>query len=293
MRYENPDVPHEVNVARGNPLSEFIRLAAALAVLITIGGAALYLGGGRLARLIPFATEKSWVGDEVLGLELKACGAAHDQIEAYVTRLGAELGRAMDLPSGMTIETHYTALDVPNAFATLGGHIVVTSGLYGRLPSENALAMVIAHEIGHVKARDPISALGGSAAISVTLALLTGQNDGLAPHMARVVQLNYSRRAERRADEEAISALKRHYGHAGGGAALFQVLANYQPGSAPSIPSLLSTHPSDTERIARVEAAAAGWDPVRTPLVAIEVPPDSGLACRTDMRLESARSRNR
>ena len=79
----------------------------------------------------------------------------------------------------MTIQVHYTDLDVPNAFATLGGHIIVTSGLYRRMPSENALAMVIGHEIGHVKARDPISAVGGAVILSLPLAVLSGQGDAL------------------------------------------------------------------------------------------------------------------
>ena len=61
--------------------------------------------------------------------------------------------------------------NVPNAFATLGGHIAVTSGLYRRMPSENALALVLAHEIAHVSARDPISALGGSATLALLVAL--------------------------------------------------------------------------------------------------------------------------
>lgn len=52
MRYENPDVPHEVNVARDRPLTDFLRLAAGLVLFVAIAGAALYFGGGRLARLI-------------------------------------------------------------------------------------------------------------------------------------------------------------------------------------------------------------------------------------------------
>ena len=149
----------------------FLRLVAGLALVVVVGGGILYFGGGWLARLIPFTTEKSWAGDQVLGVKLVRCGPTHDQVEAYLARLGAELAAEMDLPPGMTIEMHYTDLDVPNAFATLGGHIIVTSGLYRRMPSENALAMVIGHEIGHVKARDPISAVGGAVILTLPLAL--------------------------------------------------------------------------------------------------------------------------
>jgi Zn-dependent protease with chaperone function len=284
MRYENPDVPHEVNVSRDSPVKEFFRLAAGLALLVVLVGSALYLGGGWLARLIPFETEKAWAGENVLGVELEGCGAGHDQVEAYLARLGAGLAQGLDLPAGMTVQVHYTEMDVPNAFATLGGHIVVTSGLYRRMPSENALAMVIGHEIGHLKARDPISALGGTATLSVAMAVLSGQGDALGAPLAQLVQRGYSRQAERLADEIAIIGLRQRYGHAGGGAALFQVLADYKGESASAVPSMLSTHPSDAERIARLERAAAGWEPERVALVPIEVPADSGGTCASPPR---------
>jgi Zn-dependent protease with chaperone function len=279
MRYENPDVPHEVNVSRDNPLTEFFRLAAGLALIVVVFGAALYFGGSQVARLIPFRTEQSWAGESVLGVTLVRCGANHDQVEAYLAQLGGDIASRLELPADMTIKVHYTALDVPNAFATLGGHIVVTSGLYRRMPSENALAMVIGHEIGHVGARDPISALGGTATLSVAMAVLTGQGDALGAPIAQLVQRGYSRQAERLADEIAIVGLRQRYGHAGGGSALFQVLADYRGEAGPGIPSMLSTHPGDAERIARLERAAEGWQAEQAPLVPLQVEPDTTAAC--------------
>ena len=41
MSYENPEVPHEVNVGRGNALVEFLRLIAGLAVVV-VAASALY-----------------------------------------------------------------------------------------------------------------------------------------------------------------------------------------------------------------------------------------------------------
>ena len=164
---------------------------------------------------------------------------------------------------------------VPNAFATLGGHIAVTSELYRLMPSENALAMVLAHEIAHIKARDPISALGGGASLALVFALVSGEADNLAPRLATLVQLGYSRGAEQRADREAVAALVTRYGHAGGGASVFEVLAERSGAIAGSVPSFLSTHPADAARIDTLARAAAGWDPSRTPLTPIAVPMQS------------------
>jgi predicted Zn-dependent protease len=277
MSYENPEVPHEVNVSRDNPLVEFIRLLAGVGLVVVAIAAVLYLAGGWLARRIPFATEQSWVGDQVLGIDFTPTDARrHTEIEQYLQTLSDELAATMQLPESMTIRVHYVETPIPNAFATLGGHIAVTSELYRLMPSENALAMVLAHEIAHVKARDPISALGSGASLALVFALVSGEADGLAPQLAGVVQLGYSRSVERRADREAVAALLARYGHAGGGASVFEILAEQHSAAAGAIPTFLSTHPADAERIGDLERAAAGWDPARSPLSPVRVPAARG-----------------
>ena len=276
MSYENPPVPHEVNVSRESVLAEFLRLAAGLAICVLALSAFLYLAGGWLARFVPFQTEVDWVGDKVIGIGLLDVDAATDaaestRIQAYLEALTGRVATAMDLPAGMTIHAHLLESDVPNAFATLGGHIVVTRGLYRRMPSENALAVVIAHEIGHIKARDPISAVGGGALLGLILVVAGGDVNTLAPSMARLVQLGYSRRAETRADTEALAAVHLLYGHAGGAASVFQVLGDYRREILDlDVPNLLSTHPADAERIARMQAAASDWNE-SVPLVPLGV----------------------
>jgi Zn-dependent protease with chaperone function len=274
VSWENPQVPHEVNVSREAPLAEFLRLAAGLALFLALISAALYLAGGWLARFIPFETERRWVGDRVVGIGIEP-GPAQARVEPYLQSLVDRLARPMALAPEIELTVHYSELDVPNAFATLGGHIAVTSGLYRRMPSENALALVLAHEIAHVAARDPISALGGSASLALLVALASGQGDRLLGRVGPLVLSGYSRRAESRADALAVDALTALYGHAGGGAAVFEVLADYEHALGVDVPWFLSTHPADDARIERLRAAASGWDPEREPLVPIAVPDDA------------------
>lgn len=264
MSYENPPVPHEVNVSRESVLAEFLRLAAGLCLCVLALSAVLYFAGGWLARLIPYSVESSWVGEHVMGMQVLGDGALPDaesiRIQSYVQSLTTRVADKMDLPADMTVRAHLSESDTPNAFATLGGHIVVTRGLYRRMPSENALAMVIAHEVGHIKARDPISAVGGGASIALLMVALGGDVTQLAPQFARLVQLGYSRRAETRADSEGLTAVRALYGHAGGTAAVFEVLHDYRMSHINiEVPSLLSTHPADAERIQRMREAAANW----------------------------------
>lgn len=263
MSYENPQIPEGINVGRDNPVAEFLRLAAGIALAIAVVGALLYVAGGWLARQIPFSVERSWAGeDRIIGFrDLPANDANGIAIKAYLNQLASQLAAGMSLPEDMTLTLHYADLPEPNAFAGLGGHMVVTRGLYQRMPSENALALVIAHEIAHIRARDPISGVAGGSLLVLATALLSGDSSGLAGAMANLVQRGYSRRAERAADEAAIAALRTHYGHAGGGAAVFEMFAQYHEERGGKVPAFLATHPLDAERIAYLQEAARDWQP--------------------------------
>jgi len=268
MSYENPPVPDHVNVSREDPVVEFLRLLAALAVIAGLVSAVLFFAGGWLARYIPFQMELALAGDDAGDNTLSPFPAesADAAIEKYLQELADELAAKMDVPADMPIHVRYVETDVPNAFATLGGRVFVTSGLYTRMPSENALSMVLAHEVAHIRERDPISALGGVAMMQLVLALMGGEAASLTPYIAHLVQLGYSRRVERRADSLAMEAVRQRYGHLGGAAATFEVLADYKDAEGARVPSLLSTHPADSERIARLREAAREGDGEIQPL---------------------------
>jgi predicted Zn-dependent protease len=284
VSYENPQVRHEVNVSQESVLVEFLRLATGLALAVLAAAAVLYVSGGALARFIPYSTEQRWVGDRVLApMETGQNTADAAVVEPYLQRLTDDLARHMELPDGIHPVVHWSDAAAPNAFATLGGHVVITRGLYTRIPSENALAMVLAHELAHVRERDPISAVGGSATLALAMVLLGGNVDRLVPQVAQAVQLGYSRRAERKADAAAVEAVIAEYGHAGGSAAVFKVLADYAAAARSATPTLLSTHPADEERIARLQRVARGWDPVHQPLRPVRVRVTSAESGRSSL----------
>ncbi|MUV15461.1 M48 family metallopeptidase [Noviluteimonas gilva] len=261
MQYENPPVDHDVNVSRESVPAEFLRLCAGLAIILLALAAVLYVAGGWLARCVPFSFEQRLVGERVVGIELyERADVKHARDAeriAYLQALVDRLASRMQVPRDMPLRVHLADSDVPNAFATLGGHIVVTRGLYRRMPSENALALVLAHEIAHVRERDPISSVGGGASVALGLALLSGDGESLMPQIGQLVSLGYSRNAETRADTAALDGLRRTYGDARGADGVFDVLSGYRRESGmPDVPTLLSTHPSDRTRIERMRAAA-------------------------------------
>ena len=142
MTYENPRIPEGINVARESVPAEFLRLLAGLLLVVVVAALVLHLAGGWLARQIPFALERAWVGERLLVPPGIGTDVADARAQEHVQALARDLAAGMALPQGMTVRVHLVREEVPNAFATLGGHVLVTDGLYRRLPSENALAMV-------------------------------------------------------------------------------------------------------------------------------------------------------
>jgi predicted Zn-dependent protease len=268
MRYSNPRIPEGINVSRRHPLREFAVLAGgALALVIAIGWLVAQFGG-QAARLVPFAYETRLMPASVFQADAPAA------LQRYVDGLADRLAEAMDLDPGIGLRVHFSGDATINAFATLGGNIVLYRGLVERLPNENALAMLLAHEIAHVQHRDPIVSIGQGAAIGLAATLLLGDpNLAVLGRAGSYTRLHFSRDMERAADAAALGALHEVYGHVTGASDLFDTIratrADIGRGEAPAI---FSSHPLDAERLAAAEALAQarGWpdDADATPLPA-------------------------
>ncbi len=75
-------------------------------------------------------------------------------LEPYVTAIAQRLvEHGVDLRRDVAYRVQVVDMPAPNAFALPGGYIYVSRGLLALLNSEDELASVIGHEIGHVSAR--------------------------------------------------------------------------------------------------------------------------------------------
>jgi predicted Zn-dependent protease len=245
------------------------------------------LGGGTLALVIALAVAVFQLAD-VLGpyvpfeweravsksIVVQSVGddRGDRETERRLQNLADRLAGAMELPEGLDVTVHYVKSDVINAVATLGGNIIVYDGLLSRMPNENALAMVLAHEIAHVKERHVIRAMSGGLLFSAVASALFGNVDfvaGMASGSGILTSLHYSRAREREADREALPALLAVYGHVGGFADMFSAMAK-KTKDRERPPLFLSTHPLDAERWRYLHALArkSGWpvDDGRKPL---------------------------
>lgn len=257
--YENRPVPEGINYSQDNPLKEFAWLVlavigAVVALLLLLSVLAKYL-----TPLIPFSVEQRLAEQTLARVPASELTETQLQKQQYLRDLAAQLLAHQPLPEGMTLTLRYTPSRTINAFATLGGHIFILEGLIEKMPSENALAMVLAHEIAHILHRDPIVAMGRGVTVSLALMSITGlanssAMDWLFQQVGLVTVMRFTREQEREADERALQMLQAHYGNVAGAERIFSVFAEQADGH--EMPAFLSTHPLNTARIDRIREFA-------------------------------------
>jgi predicted Zn-dependent protease len=156
-----------------------------------------------------------------------------------------------------------------NAFATSGGHIFITRGLIDCADSEDTLAAIIAHEIGHIQLQHGIKAIKNSRitqAIMVTgtSAARTLGNDDLKELasvmdesvneiISTLLEKGYSRDQEYDADTAAMSLM------AAAGydpSSLVSMLRQLDRNQGNSGTGLAKTHPSPAQRIEKAQETA-------------------------------------
>ena len=135
-----------------------------------------------------------------------------------------------------------------NAVALPAGRIILFRGLVEKIGSEEALAMVIAHELGHYAHRDHLRGLGrGLVLMAIGIMLGADANaPGIIMPSIETLDLKFSRRQEQAADYFAIEAVFKAYGKVGEGLKLYDILDEAEPQGFRFV--LFSTHPDTLQR---------------------------------------------
>src|SRR5688572_26148381 len=98
------------------------------------------------------------------------------KLQAYVEKVGKKLAAISDRPDLDYVFTIIDSSDI-NAFALPGGFVYINRGLLAYLTTEDQLAAVLGHEIGHITARHAVQqqAAGKTANIlATTVVFATG-----------------------------------------------------------------------------------------------------------------------
>ncbi|MEO1621500.1 MAG: M48 family metallopeptidase [Cyanobacteria bacterium J06632_3] len=269
MKYVPKEITQEVNTTPVHPLVNLGYLLGTVA----LAGAVIYAGLGLVAdqivrRVGPTTEEK--IG-AVLVHALPFETVDSDSRVEYLTELALSLqadsaqtaaGAAQYPPVKVQI------LDTPleNAMVTAGSYLYVTEGLLAAVESENELAFVMSHELGHLHHRDPLTALGRSV-VWITISGLLGigqQMPSIAPNMWNLAELGHSREQERAADDYAIALIHTRYGHGAHSLSFFQRVQadEVDLGALNRVAEWQHTHPLTRDRIENIEDTfkANGWE---------------------------------
>ena len=187
------------------------------------------------------------------------------KIQSYVQSIGdslAELSHRSDLIY------RFTVLDSPdvNAFALPGGYIFINRGLMAYLSSEEELAAVLGHEIGHVTARHSVRQISQAQVLSIISYAVAREAGSAAGDLANIASgalvAGYGRDMELQADSlgaeymakqgysalgmiDTISVLKEHE--------LYSTEVSKRRGSnQQTYHGIFASHPSNDSRLKEV-----------------------------------------
>ncbi|HZE89561.1 MAG TPA: M48 family metalloprotease [Verrucomicrobiae bacterium] len=199
-------------------------LAAVLA--LTLGGACARnpVSGRPEMTLVSEAKERE-LGEAEARRVAETMGILEDPaLSAYVRAVGERLAQ-FSPRTDVTYTFQIVDMEEPNAFALPGGPVYVSRGLLVLTNSEDELAGVLGHEIGHVAARHAVRRVTRAAPLAVVTGLGAAVTSIVSPMLGDLV------------------------GGIGGVAGAF-VLAPYS-----------REQEREADRIGQELAGAAGWDP--------------------------------
>lgn len=205
----------------------------------------------------------------------------NERANRYINLIGQSVAQASDLP-----ETyggyHFLIQDSEeiNALAAPGGLVFITKGILRCCRSEDAVAAVLAHEVGHVQYRHGLQAIKKSRITSAATALgiegaktfgsddladLTSTfEDSISDITKTLINSGYSRSFERQADRAAVTIMKR-VGY--DPQALVDMLMVMKKRLKPGGLDFARTHPSPQSRIDALQKVTGSYRKVRVPAV--------------------------
>jgi predicted Zn-dependent protease len=190
---------------------------------------------------------------------------------------GKLVAQAIDMrPDSADWEWSVAVIDDPetvNAWCMAGGRMAIYTGLVQKIdPTDDELAQVMGHEIGHALANHTAEKMSVAMASSIGVAAVGIASDnhgaaaaGAAAAAALAVTLPNSRTAETEADRIGIELAARAGYDPAAAVTLWRKMNNL-PGGQP--PQFLSTHPNPANR----EKALAALGPQMEPYYTADTP---------------------
>ncbi len=191
-------------------------------------------------------------------------------LTSYVDAVGQRLVKESprhDLPH----QFHVVDMVEPNAFALPGGYVYVTRGLLALVNTEDELAGVVGHEIGHVAARHTVQRISRQGPFALITNLVSGVTGFFVPVVGNIVGgvgnfaqslvfSPYSRSQESEADEVGQEMAAKAGWDPVGLATFLATLGREEAllSDGPRKPSFFDSHPATPDRVKNTTKHAKG-----------------------------------
>jgi len=250
MKYTPRQPESNVNVTPTSPLREFFLLTAGLLGVIILIYIVLGLAVDLIVPHISTDLENKMGRLFIRSIEAKDTDSERG---SYVRSLMEDLQeRCAQLP--YLFKVHICQSPTVNAAALPGGHIIVYTGLLDKVASENELAFVLAHEMGHFAHRDHLRGMGRAFVFITISTLLLGTDSNISKMLANglnITEMSFSRKQETSADDFALAMLNCDYGHVAGATDFFEKISKEEdPGT---FGHYFASHPESRKRISHLE----------------------------------------
>lgn len=229
---------------------------------------------GRMLRGLKISEEDELaLGRDLFGPLIGAMGGIYRNANAQLAVTG--LARPFfETSARETFEWEIVVVDSNevNAWALPGGKIGVNKGLLRYVDSEDELAAVIAHEMGHAEFSHAAKEMrkkafySGLSTAAQAAAVAAVDNEarlgtaagakGIELPMMRLVASGYSRDLEREADAHIVDVFAQTGHNVGQGAMFYETLLDLIPKRRKGTTSLFAGHPETKKRLAALREAS-------------------------------------
>jgi len=245
IKFTPKEIDDNVNISKTSPIKDFFVLLGEFLGILIIIYIVLGLAVGLVVSRLPEGLENR-IGTF---LSAKLEQSETSEIETKIQHLLDELIITYT-ENEFHYKIHVVQEDEVNAFALAGGHIVIFSGLIETVKSENELAFVLAHELGHFANRDHLQGFGRKLVLLTLSTLILGNNSDITQTLVSSlgnVEMKFSQRQESAADLFAVDLVNDKYGHVEGVFDFF--VNNYEENNSKGKSYFFASHPLPEKRI--------------------------------------------
>ena len=253
MKFIEKKLEHELNVSKTHPLKEFF----------------IYFSGVLFISLISFFLLGNFVDIFVDNLPKKHLRTMNNLLiqgtqKIPMAKQSTEEQRIQKILDKLVASSHMNnqkfTLKIQkgesmNAFAYPANIIVLLRPTIDAAKTENELAMVLGHELGHYSNYDHLKGMGRNIIFLGMSLLFFGQNNSITEFFKSTmdtVSLKFNRHQEQKADSFGLDLLNKTYGHVEEAETFFTKMNLESPSGQSWMSKYMETHPDIEVRIKRL-----------------------------------------